>query len=97
MHHNEQFNLPSLFTDYTRIAPFKSKELLRVIVHTRYHHSLYFQLEPLHDHVISNRESGKDIREAIEYWHERDIASPRRKIVKSKTQPRVSTSIDSVV
>lgn len=41
-------------------------------------------------HIYSNRDSGRDVREAIEYWHDQEASLPKRKVMKTKSPTRVS-------
>ena len=50
---------------------------------------LVFKMDPVHTHVISNRDAGRDVREAIEYWHDQEINVPRKKVVKTKSPTKV--------
>nr|CAB3260813.1 uncharacterized protein LOC100176074 [Phallusia mammillata] len=51
------------------------------------------EIEPTQEHLIMNREAGRDIREAIEYWHEQEYSKPRPQAKKHNPSPRLRDNV----
>nr|XP_002130149.1 uncharacterized protein LOC100176074 isoform X1 [Ciona intestinalis] len=50
---------------------------------------VYSELEPTQDHLMMNREAGRDVREAVDYWHEQEFTKPTVKVKKPKPVQRL--------
>ena len=54
------------------------------------------QNEPTQEYLIANRDVGKDLREAMEYWHEQDATKPKPRVKKTELPPRVSLAFETL-
>lgn len=51
--------------------------------------SNYLQLDPLQDHTLMAQESGRDVRETEEIWHDQRDNQPKPTVTRHRPEPRV--------
>ncbi|XP_076823082.1 uncharacterized protein LOC143469311 [Clavelina lepadiformis] len=51
------------------------------------------ELDPVQDKVLMNREAGRDVRDALDYWHDQELLKPKPQAKRTKPPPRLKDHV----